>query len=529
MTRKFSPRLALHTFEERITPASTSFKYDGSSRTLTLTAVNADTLTVSAVPNRATSFITVTDAGAHVIFTSDIAKTEVVRHLVVRFDKVDTGTLILDNTVRLGSDLTVFGAKKTQTITSDGVYGDGIFFHGTANSDDTLTFGGITQTGKKVDLELGGGTNVVNIDGGFIGGDLIINGGVVADTVNVLAAGDLRVNGAVKINLGDGRNLLQAAGSNLFDVGKSFNYQGGIDKDDIHLRSVDANSFDSTLRAGSDAKFRLDTQPAIGGANDVQLNRVTLGGNLAIEGGGGADTVQISGLVTVGGDFKSVLHGGTNYVDPNYSAIGGNRIGGSYKYTGGSDEDEVWLDGFTVALGIDVSLGNCPVNTPDPEGQFFKAGTYVGDTIYGKVKIKSGAHGVDTVALHRMYIGGGTDINLGGSADILRFDDVDISGSSKVDMGDGNDTLSVEMVVTDSAGDLTGKSFFGGIVEFKGGLGDDTFNLARSDGDATSKLQFGPHVTIEGDDGSDTLNIGADCVFLGTGNLETCEKGDNPF
>jgi hypothetical protein len=523
LRRSRSIRLSVQTLEERATPAT--FVYKGISRTLTVTAAEGDQLTLSQIAGKPTGYIALTEATAGNVFRSDNPNGHIVRNLIVQFSAVNTGALTVDSSAHLGGFLTVFGAQQTQSLTSDGTYGNGLYYHGTGTANDTVALSKDTRVGGKVDLELGDGTNTAFLRGGFIGGDLIVNSLGGTDTINMLSGADLRVHGSATFNLGNGTNVLRATGANLLDVGKTCTYQGGIGKDSIFLRSVDANTFDSSLRTGQDAVFNLSTNPADASANDVEINQITTGGNLSINGSGGTDTAQFSGPVTVGGDFLAKMFEGTNLLNPNLNGIpDSNQIGKNFRYSGGAGEDEVWLDGTSIGRAVDVSLGNVQSSPPDPAGQFFKAGTFAPNTVYGAFGVKSGVNGNNTIVLHRDYIGNGLTITTGSGNDFVGIDDTQISGHTLIDLGPGNDVFSCERSATDAGGALDGTTEFGGQTEIKGGLGGDEFRLGNTD--PSSHIQFGDKVTITGDDGNDTLlALGSDVQFFVSGNLSTCETG----
>jgi hypothetical protein len=564
LRRRVPVRLGIHPLEERANPATT-FDYSGLSRTLTVTADQGDQLTVSQMPTLSvTGFIQVADGSNNVLFQSYNAQThkaKIVRHLVFHFDGVNDGSLTVDKTVRLGGSIGVFGAAQTQAFTSNAVYGGSITYHGTQDAVDTVTLGANTKTGGKVDLELGGGNNAADIRGGYIGGSLTVKAFGGNDTVTVLHDADIRVNSSATIDLGDGSNTLEATATNttdptrLLDIAKDFKYQGGIDADAILLRDVDVNSASphySSLRVGGSAKFNLDTTKGATGANDVELGRVSVGGKLTFTGGDGNDTVQISGPILTGGDVVANLKEGANYFDSNVNGYDNrNRLGNSFIYTGGAGEDQVYLDGSTVAKDVNVTLGNWDgVNTlaldtydSDANHQFFRCGTFNPNTIYGSFKVKSGpiVHnlqnpasgdaGGDRIRVDNTFIGRGVDIALGSGDDRVYFNDSAVSGTTKVDLGDGDDRLSIDVLGSDPHGDLTGATSFGGLSFFKGGLGDDTFEAGRAgvtdtNGAPASHVIFGDRVTFEGDDGDhDKLTLGDDVIFLTKGSKTTCEDG----
>lgn len=565
--RPRSVRLAVSRLEDRLTPTTTIAKavYDGSSRTLTITATatdanaDQDKLTVTASPGKPTGFLTVTDGTNAVVFRSEDKPDRPVRHLYVKFDQVPDGALALDNTVRLGGALAVFGGKASTALTSaDATYGGSVSFVG-KGAADTLTFTAGTRVGGKLLLDMGSGTNVANLEGGFIGGSLEVNGLDGTNTVNLVGAADLRVSGWATVNLGDGTNVLRAAGANLIDVGHGFKYKGGTGTDTITLRDTgDPGTFNATLRTGGNAAFDLDKTPIPAGANVVLLDRLTIGDDLTVTGGGADDTVRFSGPVVTGGALNVNLKAGTNKFNPNLNHLADNvRIGGQFNYSGGDGVDQVRLNGALVGGATTVKLGNSPTNDDVDDGdptahQFFKTGEYVDPdvdpnnpdpahhnlapvTFLGAVTVKGGLKSNNIIHLYRAYFSAGIDVQTLDGTDRVRINDSDISGLTHIDTGGGADKVGIESVLKDDNGDfLTGASSFGGNVRISTGLGDDTVNLVApsvADPNTYCKAAFGSPVILDGSGGKtavDTLNVGPNASFLAPGNKDSgFEQGDH--
>jgi hypothetical protein len=199
---------------------------------------------------------------------------------------------------------------------------------------DTLTIQD-TGFGDDVKVTLGDGpSTLVVFAGSALGDDLSVKSSDGAD--NLTLSGP--VGGSVKLKLGDGANLLQDTGA----IGDDFSYKGGPGVDTLQLSgpiggqavvkvSHGANSVifgtgtpvgesikltggsgvdtvDLTNNGvGGDAKINLSS-----GNNTTTLTDTTIGDDLLVKGKDGDDVVQYSGTVTVTGDEKFKLGGGTN-------------------------------------------------------------------------------------------------------------------------------------------------------------------------------------------------------------------------
>src|ERR1041384_3708973 len=126
LPRPKSPRLALRTLEDRVPPASAI--YSGLTQTLTVTAAQGDQLVVSALPNKPTGYLAVTETQAnHTVFSGDV-RNQAVRNLIVRFGNTTTGTLTLDATTRIGGNLAVNGGTGATTLDLAGTVGGNVTY-----------------------------------------------------------------------------------------------------------------------------------------------------------------------------------------------------------------------------------------------------------------------------------------------------------------------------------------------------------------------------------------------------------------
>src|SRR5262249_2335764 len=107
-------RLSLRALEDRVTPATAA--YSALTQSLTIVAAQADQLIVSAIPNKPTGYLNVTETQAGATVFNSTVKNQSVRVLLVRFGNTNTGSLTLDATTRIGGSLNVSGGTGVTTV-----------------------------------------------------------------------------------------------------------------------------------------------------------------------------------------------------------------------------------------------------------------------------------------------------------------------------------------------------------------------------------------------------------------------------
>jgi len=438
-----------------------------------------------------------------------------VNSLFVNFSTVATGSLLVGPAIHLGGSLNVFGARTTSTFTLRGQVGGSVSYKDLAGANDTITVETNAQVGGSLDLNVGEGTNLVQLKQGTVGGNLSVKGMRGADTVEVLESGNLTVAGSATFGLGVGANKLTAKAANRLTIGKDFTYSGFAGADTIDFQANTAG-----LAVGGNAKLTVGG-PFAQHDNTAYFNAVTVGGALTVTGGAGGDDVEFYNGLALGGDFTFSAGDGYNYLDFNFASVGTNTIGGKVAYTGGKNLDVIYMDGTTVAKSAVFDLKDAvglPTDTTDPlyNHQTLVLGQYMtaGNRIYGNLSVKSGT-GVDLVDLARTYVAGGLTIDLGAGSDTVRANDLFVSGRSKFNLGAGNDKVEIELLSVDANGNaLDGATSFAGTVTVLGGTGTDTLNLS-DDADGNTIVRFGSLVTLDGGADTDTLLMAPDTVFLG--------------
>jgi len=509
-------RLSLEALEDRTTPATAV--YSALTQTLTITAAEGNRIVVAPQANEPPGYILVTETqGAATVFNSD-ATHRAVRNLVVRYGNVNSGALTLNADLRLGGNLSVFGARATQELDLLGTVGGNVSYTAaTGNAFDDLDIEGTAQIGGNLTISGGAGENTVRLKGGTVRGNLAITGGPALDRVELTATSDLNVGGSAAFNLGNGSNTVVGIALHLVRFGTNFTYTGGGGND-----TFDLDGSGSTLQVGQDARFTFGNPMAFD-ANLATFEALNAGRNVLFIGGAGGDSIMFSGSLLVGGSVVAALGEGTNSFDSNLLGSGVNSIGGGFTYTGGASGDGVSLDGISIGRNVTVTLGES-----GGASQALNVGTKSpgGVTIFGSLKVTGGA-GADNVVLHRLYVGNALTLSTGAGVDMVGLDDVGVAGLSLIDLGTGNDSLFLEMASADTAGILGSPSTFGGAFTLKAGDGNDTVSLSN-DASAATFAHFGDHVVLVGGTGADTLSTAVENVFELAGNSTDFETRNGP-
>jgi hypothetical protein len=507
-----SARLSLVHLEDRLTPASAI--YSAMTQTLTVVAAQGDRLVVDSLANEPTGYIKVTETQANsTTFNSD-ATHQSVRNLVVRFGSVSSGAFTLNAAAILGGNLTVTGAKATQSFDLRGTVGGNVNYTATAgNVFDDVNIEASAAVGGNLLLGVGGGQNTVRLKGATINGNLAVTAGAGSDRVELTETDDIIVGGSATIGLGDGTNTVVGIALHQIQVGTSFNYTGGGGND-----TFDLDGSGSGLSVGSDAKFTFGN-PLVFDANTATFEAISAGRNVTFVGGIGSDSVTVSGAIIAGLNVTANLGDGTNSFTSNQLGVSASAIAGGFNYTGGTGGDTVSLDGTTIGKNIAIALG---ASSGDP--QAVNIGTHgpAGVQVLGSVKVNGGS-GSDVIVLRRMYVGNILSVTTGGGLDIVGLDDIDVAGATTIDLGAGTDTLRVETVSGDSGGNLDRPTTFGGTFTVKGGDGNDLVNLS-DDADAGTFIHFGSRVFLMGGTGNDdTVQNTSDNIFEVTTNFNDFE------
>jgi hypothetical protein len=502
-----SARLSLIHLEDRLAPASAI--YSAITQTLTVVAAEGDRLVVDSLANEPTGYIKVTETQANSIPFDSNATHQSVRNLVVKFGSVNSGAFTLAADAILGGNVTVAGAKSTQTFDMLGTVGGNVTYMAAAgNVFDDLNVVSAT-VGGNLSLAVGGGQNTVRLKGATINGNLSMTAGAGADRVELTESDDIIVGGSATIGLGDGNNAMVGIALHQIQVGGTFTYTGGGGND-----TFDLDGSGSGLSVGTDARFTFGN-PLVFDANTATFESIAAGRNVTFIGGIGSDAVTVSGAIIAGLNVTANLGEGTNSFTSNQLGVSTSAIAGGFNYTGGAGGDTVSLDGTTIGKNIAIALG---ASSGDP--QAVNVGTHGpgGVQVLGSVKVNGGS-GADVIVLRRMYVGNMLNVTTGGGVDIVGLDDMDVAGATTIDLGAGADTLLIESISGDAGGNLDRSTTFGGTFTVKGGDGNDTVNLS-DDQSAGTFIHFGSRVVLMGGTGNgDMIQNASENIFEVTTNV----------
>ena len=510
MKLRRATHLGLQQLEDRCTPAAAV--YTAATQTLTVVAADGDQIDVLPIPGYPSSYLKVADSTATVFDSSTNAKA--VRNLIVRFDGVNAGELNLFLGLRLGGNLSVWGARQSQLLANRGTVSGNFNYVASGNANDTLALFGVSKIGGNLNLGLGAGTNVVELRGGTIGGSLMVKGGMGDDHVELAENVNLSVGGSASFNLGGGVNFIEGKGMQVVDIGKDLTYVGGAGKD-----SIVTIYGGTTLQVGGNAAFTFGDSPTA--SQNSYFFDVHIGGNLSFLGGAHKDRLEFEYDLSVGGNFAVLLGGGDNNFDLNNDGAGLCTIGGNVKYVGGAGTDDVDFQDATVGKNVLIALGQSSDNYVTFGGR--NNGIV---QVHGSLTITGGAM-KDDMTFNRLFVGNALTIGTGAGDDTIWMDDLDVAGPTSVDLGGGMDQLFIETEDNDWHGDpLSAVTNFGGRFTIRAGAGDDTVNFS-DDMDGTTFIRFGDKVSLFSGAGNDTLlNVGNE--FLVAGNFADFEAGAVP-
>lgn len=511
MSRPTRPvRLQLHSFEDRLTPATSVYSHG----TLTVTASSGDVIVVQQNNSAIPGYLRVT-AGVNPVF--DSVASQPVKNLVVKAGSASTYTLDFGPDVAL-SKLTVNGASANTTVIlrpTTRVNQDFTFTaarRSSANDDFTFTPG--SRVGGNVNLNLGDGSNVVNLNGATVGGNLIVTGGSGVDVVNLANAGTTVVSGNVGLTLGNGLNQVNGVAANSVRVGGSFSFAGGSDDDTLDFAT--AGTF---LAVGGPVNLKLG-EASING-NVWRSAALFVGGKFAAGGGSGNDTVSFYGATEIGGDLSATMSNGTNFLTVGFAGGARTTVGGNVTYQGGSGYDEVDFDNLAVAGNTRLTLGNGGGLTQ--QVIFGRSQAAIVD-LSGNLQVSTGDD-ADDVILCLTRVGGSLSVSTGGGNDRVFLDDIDVSGTALIALGNGGDLLSVENQNNNGIITLVGNARFGSSLTVQGGNDNDTVDLSQTGGTASDLVRVGGNLSIRGGGGTDTFVHYEQNVYL-QGKFEDCENGE---
>lgn len=454
-----------------------------------------------------------------------------------------TGTLRFDGPVSFqhGSGGYLF------SVTADARFADGFKFSG-GSGNDLIDLRDQIQAGGAVLIDFKGGNNELRMDDTsvFQGTSLTVKGGSDSDVITQLVNQRFDFSGAVKLQLGGGSNVWNAASGSTLIAG-SLNWASGAGDDNWGFRGDRLQVLGSmALNLGS-------------GTNTVHLQTdsgFSVGGNLDLGAGGGQDwiTVDSDGFQILG-NLGLKLGGGSNRLTTEGAEF---HVAGGVSYAGGTGDDQVTFASTNLTVGRVLAFaGGAHAESQDlldlrPEfgvlgalnyrgGQgtdFLRVGHVDGTStqlmqingsltlrggggsndlamvdavLQGSLNFQSeaGTGSVDRLNLRESQFWGAVNLRLGAGSSDSRIDDVLVAGNVLYDGGGGADTLSLDTDLLQA-----GRNRWLGTVRILGGSGDDLIKLGSAmPPGATLGNDFHRTVIVDGGSGTDFIEYGQNTYY----------------
>lgn len=341
----------------------------------------------------------------------------------------------------------------------------------TLNDESELTAGEVA-IGENVDLRANGGADLLRLANATITGDLSFNGGVGND--RVVAQGNLETNmvgGDVSIEVGAGSNAVNLRN---IDVGGSLTVNGeDADSVDFLLRNVPVGA-DLTLNLSDGT----DTVTIVGAAGDEVTNVV---GDVTINASAGEDAINVRRLAAE--NVMLDAGAGDDRVD-----LRNLEIAASLDVRTARGDDQLNLvNTETATLAIATGGGNDTLSTRLQNVTATSAVIRTGrgndkleirDSAFQDLTLRLGA-GNDRLMLTDIDVEGLLHVFGAAGNDHLRLDGVE-AVESLLDLGAGNDKVDVVDSVFDSL--VTDLGAGNDQLSLAGNTVNEAFNLLESDG-----------------------------------------------
>lgn len=367
-----------------------------------------------------------------------------------------------------------------------------------ANSVPTTVFGVVTAIGSE--------EAYVNLEEARVGG-LVVNAGRTGEAeVNVYGAGPSSVTGSATLTgkhagvfldedftIGGALSVTGSASAELFANAVGLSVSGAVsvrgDTADLGVLGLGAGLSAKSVSVMGMTQAKAELTDAI----------VSTAGAFGIAATKAAELTVSGGSVTVGGNL-TVSAGTAADVDIAPPGVGAARVKGSMTVTGGTDGDEV-----TATSGMQVDR-NLTLNLKGGDNQIELGTAGQPFNVGGALTITS-TNGTDTAVLTGVKVVKNTQIKLGAGEDAVTIvDGSQFSGTTLIDLGGGQDTLSI----ANDLGATFGVSFTG-LATFNLGADDDTATLGLAPGG-------GPQTTVTFAVVKNVLNLG--------GGMNTFDEND---
>ena len=395
-----------------------------------------------------------------------------------------TGGLTVNN--GSGGSIAFFGA-----FTSDQTsIGGPVKFTNGAGTDN-LSFGGQNVTlSKAVTIQHGSGDSVTEFlasDANTIGGTLTVRNGDGFDSLRFGGGGASIVSaGSLNVNNGGG-------GSNTVFSGADHTFAGNV-----LIRNGDG---DDTLNGNGVAAVTVTGTLALqngNGSSTVTLTSVnlTVGGLTTLSSAAGNDSITLAGTASLQ-SLKILTGSGVGAVL--FDSLGDWTIAGNLTFTGGGHLDSLIKAPsapLNVTGNVTIALGNSSASTPQVI-DFDSSSPATGVTVGGKLTVRGGDQ-VDNIRLFNVQVTGATLLDLGDGNDVMLIDFVRF-GAATFQLGGGDDSVELESTNNGSA------TTFAGAFTFLGGSGNDLLSVGIDSVDDFVTFSKAP-VRLDGGVGLDSLH-----------------------
>jgi hypothetical protein len=384
--------------------------------------------------------------------------------------EIDDVVITKNLTVRLGNGADHFDYTGTFNSRIDDIAVT------TGTGDDTVSIGFLFARNVSVVQGAAAGAtdnDSVTINGSFRG-NVMLDDRAGSDTVTFTAAvlGNLTVanqDGADTVSIGGvvGGNLAVTDTATKTTVaGNAFtlsNLQVGH-----NVTITSPGNFVQTITLGTvvvGGSLTVSAGSSAGLPTTVNVSNAVVGVNLSVSGGAGDDSVTLAS-VRVGKNLNVSNNAGTNT-----TTLDGAHVGGSLSVSGTSGSDTVNLGAnFGVVVG-----GNGTFNLGDGSNTLAAGANGQSAEFGGNFSVTTGG-GVDQITMALLTVQGNANVNLGAGNDLLTVQSsATFAGNTLVNAGAGDDQISV------NADNGTAISFLGN-MNLTLGAGIDTLNIGTSNG-----------------------------------------------
>lgn len=298
--------------------------------------------------------------------------------------------------------------------------------------------------------------------------NIIVNMGDGDDTVTFSSAVSIVLNGSLTVNGGNGANDISATSMTIQKNLTITNGNNTMGSDDTTFKNSNIGGNVTVKNGNGDSGFYFDRDT---GGNS------TIGGNVSITNGEGSDYVYFgdtnfkksitvkNGLAntstSVAGYFNIYNNNNTIFNSSVLGSISVTYLNGTIDYDGiwdtevmgnvtfnyGETTSKLYIDGYSVATPV-VIHGNLTIKGKgnhyiDIGTQYQESGLIVGKNL----AIQTGA-GADTVIANMLTVRGATKLLLGDGANSTTIDDSQFFGALQLTGGIGVDTLNIETATT---------------------------------------------------------------------------------